>query len=60
MNKAAVCHSIFVAVVLLTPLSDSSGTVKTKFEPVITLKGAKQVGFYNFSQLLARADKVIG
>jgi hypothetical protein len=37
-------------VVLLTALSDSSGAVKTKFELVITLKGAKQVGFYNFSQ----------
>ena len=37
--------SIFVAVVLLTPCSDSPGAVKTKFELVITLKVAKQVGF---------------
>jgi hypothetical protein len=42
--------SIFVAVVLLTLLSDSPSAVKTKFELVITLKAAKQVGFYNFSQ----------
>ena len=58
MNKAAVCHH--VAVVLLTPLSDSPGAVKTKFELVITLKAAKQLGFTISPNVLARADKVIG
>jgi hypothetical protein len=52
--------SIFVAVVLLTPLSDSPGAVKTKFELVITLKAAKQLGFTISPNVLARADKVIG
>ena len=37
--------SIFVAVVLPTPLSDSSGAVKTKFELVITLKGRSRSAF---------------
>ena len=52
--------SIFVAVVLLTPLSDSSGAVKTKFELVITLKGRSRSAFTISPDVLARADKVIG
>jgi len=52
--------SIFVAVVLPTPLSDSSGAVKTKFELVITLKGRSRSAFTISPDVLARADKVIG
>ena len=59
MNKLR-CAINFVAVVLLTPLSDSSGAVKTKFELVITLKGASRSAFTISPNVLARADKVIG
>jgi len=55
-----VVLSIFVAVVLLTPCWDSPGAETTKFELVITLKAAKQVGLYNFSQRVGASDKLIG